>query len=257
MRRRCGPGCRCCCCCSPPMTIIRSSGCSASSATTASWRSCVALQIVSNAWKWSASAAVAVAVEHRRLQHVADLQRLRHQHRRLVGEADAAAGRDRGRSPARRRLPKRARNASRSPPPADVVADDGRFAVVEDHEVAPAVLDRLGGRGLRLLVPDLAVDDRRVPALGVAPDVLPDVQHRPAGGVDERAAAPLELLQHGDRDAERRQDHDVVRPSRSIDCAGVSLRNPMPIARSWSLTCGLWMISPVRKTARSGKRWRV
>ena len=28
----------------------------------------------------------------------------------------------------------------------------------------------------------------------------------------------------------------------------------MPIARSFSLTCGLWMISPVRKTRRSGKR---
>ena len=28
----------------------------------------------------------------------------------------------------------------------------------------------------------------------------------------------------------------------------------MPAARSRSLTCGLWMISPVRKTLRAGNR---
>jgi hypothetical protein len=39
------------------MTIIRSSGASASSAMTASWRSCVALQMVSKARKRAASSA--------------------------------------------------------------------------------------------------------------------------------------------------------------------------------------------------------
>ena len=33
--------------------------------------------------------------------------------------------------------------------------------------------------------------------------------------------------------------------------------NSIPMARSFSLTCGLWMISPVRNTRRSGKRSRV
>ncbi len=59
-------------------------------------------------------------------------------------------------------------------------------------------------------MPDLAVNHRRVAALRVAPHVLPDVQHRPARRVDERAAAALERLQHRDRDAERGQDDDIV-----------------------------------------------
>ena len=36
-----------------------------------------------------------------------------------------------------------------------------------------------------------------------------------------------------------------------------SERNRMPAARSRSLTCGLWMISPVRNTLRVGKRRRA
>jgi hypothetical protein len=36
-----------------------------------------------------------------------------------------------------------------------------------------------------------------------------------------------------------------------------SVRMRMPRARSRSLTSGLWMISPVRKTRLSGKRLRV
>ena len=89
--------------------------------------------------------------------------------------------------------------------------------VVEDDEIAAAVRDGLRRGRLRLLVPDLAVDDRGVAALGVAPDVLPDVQHRSAGRVDERAAAAIELLQHRDRDAEGRQDHDVGRAELDAD----------------------------------------
>ena len=87
---------------------------------------------------------------------------------------------------------------------------------------AAAVADRLRGGGLRFLVPDLAVNDRRVAALGVAPDVLPDVQHRAARRVDERAAARVEALQHRDGDAERRQDHDVVLAEASIAVAVVA-----------------------------------
>jgi hypothetical protein len=36
-----------------------------------------------------------------------------------------------------------------------------------------------------------------------------------------------------------------------------SLRKRISAARSWSLTCGLWMISPVRNTLRPGKRRRA
>ena len=144
---------------------------------------------------------------------------------------------DRGpdRTPATPRPLKRARKASRSPPSANVIADDGRFAIVEHHEKAPAGFDRLRGRRLRFLVPHLAVDDRRVPAFGIPPDVLPDIEDRPAGRVDQRAAAVLELLQHGDRDAKGRQNDHVFRLE-LLDRAGLSLRNRTPIARSLSLT---------------------
>ncbi len=73
-------------------------------------------------------------------------------------------------------------------------------------------LQRLRRRGARLLVFVLAVDDRRVAVARVARHVLPDVQHGAAGRVDERAALILIALQIADRHAERRQDHDVLRP---------------------------------------------
>ena len=83
---------------------------------TASCRSCVALQIVSKARNRAAQLGVAVAVAHRLPEHLADLQRLRAEHRRLVGAADALqvhvgieARRDGVLRTARR-------NAARSPP---------------------------------------------------------------------------------------------------------------------------------------------
>ena len=54
----------------------------------ASCRSCVALQIVSKARNRAVELLVAVAVAHGAAEHLADLQRLRAQHRRLVGAAD-------------------------------------------------------------------------------------------------------------------------------------------------------------------------
>ena len=59
-------------------------------------------------------------------------------------------------------------------------------------------------------MPHLAVYDRRVSALCVTAHVLPHVQHRAAGGVDERAPAALELLKHRHRHAKCRKNHDVV-----------------------------------------------
>ena len=113
----------------------------------------------------------------------------------------------------------------------DVLADGAGFVVIVDDEVVAArVLQRLRRRRLRLLVPVLAVDDRREAFLRVALHVLPDVQHRAAGRVDERAAARAEVLQRRDRDAERRQDDDVVW-RRAVDASSPgSLRKRMPSA---------------------------
>ncbi len=94
----------------------------------------------------------------------------------------------------------------------DVLADVLGFPRVQHDEVVAAVADGVRRRGLGFLVPPLAVNDRGVPAFGVPAHVLPDVQHRPARGVDERAAALLELLELGDRDTECREDHHVVGP---------------------------------------------
>ncbi len=72
---------------------------------------------------------------------------------------------------------------------ADVIAGGRRLDLVEHHEVVPAGhLHGLGGRGLRLFVPVFSVDDRRVALPGVTRDVLPDVEHRTAGRVDQCAA---------------------------------------------------------------------
>ena len=87
----------------------------------------------------------------------------------------------------------------------------GASTTLNYSQMLQAVGGRLGGRGLRFLVPHLAVDDRCVALLGVALHVLPDVQHRTARGVHQRAAAPVQIRQQGDRHTERRQDDDVVR----------------------------------------------
>ena len=57
--------------------------------------------------------------------------------------------------------------------------------------------------------------------LRVAPDVLPDVEDRSARGVDQRAAAALEVGQVGDRHAESREDDHVARPERVAIFTGV------------------------------------
>ena len=178
----------------PPITIIRSTGCSASSAITASCRSCVALQIVSNARKRDGQLGVAVAVAHRRAEHLADLQRLRAEHRRLVGAADALRDRGSGSNPGDGGVLEARQERRRVAAGPDVVAHGVGFVAIEDDEILPAAgVQRLRRRGPRLLVPVLAVNDRGEAVLGVALHVLPDVQHRAAGGVDQRAAAPLEI----------------------------------------------------------------
>ena len=125
--RRCAPGCRCCCCCSRRRRASGRAARSSSSATTASCRSCVALQIVSNARKCAASVGVAVALAHRR----------RGTSRRSPAtptSASSSGWRSRcarrstsGSKPGDAASPKRARNAARIAAVADVVADDRRL----------------------------------------------------------------------------------------------------------------------------------
>ena len=192
-RRRSAPGCRCCCCCSRRSPPSGRAGAAPSSATTASWRSCVALQIVSNARKRSASAPSPYRSRHRGPEHLADLQRLRHQHRRLVGQADAfevAVGVE----PGRRRVAESRQECGRVAAAADVTRTHASASSAVQHDQVPAARkpERLRRRRAGLLVVDLPVDDRGEAVLRVPPDVLPDVQHRPARGVDERAARRLE-----------------------------------------------------------------
>ena len=68
----------------------------------------------------------------------------------------------------------------------------------------------LARRGLGLLVVVLAVDHRGEAVAGVALDPLPDIEHRAAGGVDHDAANVAQSLEVAHRDAEGRDDDDVV-----------------------------------------------
>ena len=106
---------------------------------------------------------------------------------------------------------------------ADVLADVVGFRPVEHDEIAPAGrLQRLAGRGLRFLVLDLAVDHGREAFTGIAGDVLPHVQDRPAGRVDQRAAEALETRQFVHGHAEGRDDHHVALAQPGRRLAGIA-----------------------------------
>ena len=93
------PGCRCCCCCSRRSPASGRSARSASNWTTASCRSCVALQMVSKARKRVRELGLAVALAHRLAEHLADLDRFGAEHRRLVRAPDALPGATSGSNP--------------------------------------------------------------------------------------------------------------------------------------------------------------
>ena len=152
----------------------------------------------------------AVAPRHALPERRRDGERLAREHRRLVGDAhpdqvplEVEARRGRlGEARGQRR---------RVAALLDVVEHRAGLLHVEHHEVAPAgVLVHLARGGLGLLVPVLAVDHRGVAVARVALDPLPDVEHRPAGGVHQHAADGPEPLEVADGDAERRHDHDVL-----------------------------------------------
>ena len=120
-----------------------------------------------------------------------------------------------GIEPGRYRVAKGAQEGVAGAAVDNVRADVFGLGFVEDDEIVAALVgDSLRGGCLRLLVPVLAVDDRSEALLRVALDVLPDVQDRAAGGVDKRAASPIEARELVDRHAERGQDHHVVSTQR-------------------------------------------
>ncbi len=84
----------------------------------------------------------AEAIHHRLPNQFSHLQRLGHQHRRLVGEANVlqiALGIE----PRRRRLDEVRQEAIAIAAVADVFADDRRLGVIEHDEILAAVLHRL------------------------------------------------------------------------------------------------------------------
>ena len=214
---------------------------------TASCRSCVALQIVSKARNRSGQRRHAVPIGHRLPHRLGNLERLRREHRRLVRQADArkvAVGVE----PGGGGVGKAREEVGAVAVAADVIAHRVCFAAVQHHQVpAVRILKGLRGRGLRLLVMHLSVNDGREAVLRVAPDVLPDVQDRPAGGVHQGAPLSLELLAAtATVTPNAGQDHHVARGRDAPRSSPGSERNRMPSDRNLSLTCGLWMISPVR-----------
>ena len=110
----------------PPITIIRSIGSSSSRATTASCRSCVALQIVSNARNTLGQLRLAVPFPHRRAEHLADLQRFGLEHRRLIGQPMRCQV-DVGIEAGRHRVPEAIEKGAAIAAVSDVAADEARF----------------------------------------------------------------------------------------------------------------------------------
>ncbi len=96
--------------------------------------------------------------------------------------------------------------------PLDECAHLLRLIHVADDEVVPtSLLPHLRCRRARLLVVVLPVDQRREAVAGVALDTLPDVEHRAAGGVHQHATDAAQRLEVVEGDAERRDDHHILR----------------------------------------------
>src|SRR5258708_29115997 len=131
------------------------------------------------------------------------------QHRRLIRNADALemdvrveARRDGVGEVPEKRLARAA--------PFDVLADDTRFLHMTYDDVLATIEPQhlLSGRaGFFVMV--LPVNERREAVAAIRLDALPDVEHRPTGGVYQNAADVPERLEGCDRHAESGQDHDV------------------------------------------------
>src|SRR5579862_1072622 len=94
---------------------------------------------------------------------------------------------------------------------ADVVANVVGLIQRQDDEVmAVAVEYGAGARGFRFLVLGFAVNDGCGVFVGVLAHPLPDTHHVAAGGVDDLAAALLQLRERGDFRPERGDDDHVL-----------------------------------------------
>ncbi len=134
---------------------------------------------------------ISVAVAHGRPEHFPDLERLRTEHRRLVGATHAlqVTVRIEPRRGAVLEARQDLRAAAAGP---DIAAHDRRFVTIKNDQVSAATrMQGLRCSGSRLLVPVLPVNDGREALLRVPPHVLPHVQHRAAGRIHQRAAALL------------------------------------------------------------------
>ena len=152
---------------------------------------------------------LAVRARDGRADLLADRQRFPGQHRGLIGNADSlevCLGVEPGRNGAGKRLHERRGGKAAF----DVVAQQPSFAHVAHDQVVATVRSHLGGGGLRLLVLILAVNEGGKAVARVGVDPLPDIQHRPAGRVDENAADLTECGKVVDGHPKRGHDHDVV-----------------------------------------------
>jgi hypothetical protein len=104
-----------------------------------------------------------------------------------------------------------------------------------------------GSGGFGFLVLGLAVNDAGDAFLGVLPHPFPDAHHVAASGIHQFAAFGDQLLLRLHFRAERRDDDNIprVQPGNSSS-VGLGEMIWMPMLRIWSLTSGLWMISPSR-----------
>ena len=94
----------------------------------------------------------------------------------------------------------------------DVIADVIRIGEREHDEIMTlAVAERARAGRLGFFVLGFAVDDRSGGFARVFANPFPDAHDVAAGGVDDLAAALLDLLQDGKLGPEGRHDDDIVR----------------------------------------------
>ena len=155
---------------------------------------------------------LAARARHRPPHLLADRERLPREHRRLVGDADAAQVHRRVELRARLRAVLLEERLARQPLALDVLAHVARLRQVAHDQIGAARIPLdLRCRRARLLVVVLAVDERGEAVLRIVLDALPDVEHRAARRVHHHAPDLPQRLEVGDRDAEGGENDDVVR----------------------------------------------
>src|SRR3954470_549666 len=100
---------------------------------------------------------------------------------------------------------------ARAQPSLDEIAHQLRLVEVADDEVVSTrILLSLRSRSPRLFMVVLAVNEGGESVARVTLHALPDVEHRATRRIHHHATDAAQDLEVGDRDSERRQDHDVL-----------------------------------------------